>query len=95
MMATDLVDQRPLSLSGDGYIEFTVPDLPLGAGRYYINAAIEHAGNTACQDWVESAGEIEVVEGDYYGTGKLYPHDGWRGQGMFVRHSWRPSTHKA
>lgn len=95
VMATDLVDQRPLSLSGDGYIEFTVPDLPLGAGRYYINAAIEHAGNTACQDWVESAGEIEVVEGDYYGTGKLYPHDGWRGQGMFVRHSWRPSTHKA
>lgn len=95
VMATDLVDQRPLSLSGDGYIEFTIPDLPLGAGRYYINAAIEHAGNTACQDWVESAGEIEVVEGDYYGTGKLYPHDGWRGQGMFVRHSWRPSTHKA
>jgi lipopolysaccharide transport system ATP-binding protein len=86
ILSTDLVDRTPLDLEGSGYVDFHVPHLPLCGGRYYLHAAIEDDAVT--QDWVQYAAELQVLDGDYYGTGKMYPHDGWRGKGMFVDHRW-------
>ena len=87
IFSTDLVSRTPLDLEGSGYVDFHVPHLPLCGGRYFLHAAIEN--NTVTHDWVQYAAELQVLDGDYYGTGRMYPHDGWRGKGMFVDHSWR------
>ena len=87
IFSTDLVSRTPLDLEGSGYVDFHVPHLPLCGGRYFLHAAIEN--NIMTQDWVQYAAELQVLDGDYYGTGRMYPHDGWRGKGMFVDHSWR------
>lgn len=87
ILSTDLVDRKPLDLEGNGYVDFHVPHLPLCGGRYFLHAAIEN--NVVTQDWVQYAAELQVLDGDYYGTGRSYPHDGWRGKGMFIDHSWR------
>ncbi len=87
IFSTDLVSRTPLDLEGSGYVDFHVPHLPLCGGRYFLHAAIEN--NIMTQDWVQYAAELQVLDGDYYGTGQMYPHDRWRGKGMFVDHSWR------
>jgi lipopolysaccharide transport system ATP-binding protein len=87
ILSTDLVDRTPLTLEGTGFVDFHIPHLPLCGGRYFLHVAIEN--DTLTQDWVQYAAELQVLDGDYYGTGKMYPHDGWRGKGMFVDHSWK------
>ena len=37
------------------------------------------------QDWVESAGELIVIDGDFYGFGKLH-YPGWEGRTVLVKH---------
>jgi lipopolysaccharide transport system ATP-binding protein len=91
ILSTDLVDRRPLDLEGSGYVEFHVPHLPLCGGRYFLHVAIEN--NALTQDWVQYAAELQVLDGDYYGTGRMYPHEGWRGKGMFIKHSWNLERH--
>lgn len=85
ILSTDVVDRKPLTLEGTGFVGFHIPHLPLCGGRYFLHVAIEN--DTLMQDWVQYAAELQVLDGDYYGTGKMYSHDGWRGKGMFVDHS--------
>jgi lipopolysaccharide transport system ATP-binding protein len=87
LLSSDLVDKHPISVSDDGEIEFLLPALPLSGGRYHISTYIGSHGNVT-QDWVDDAALLDVVDGDYYGTGRLYP-DGWQGQVVLVRHSWK------
>jgi lipopolysaccharide transport system ATP-binding protein len=60
-----------------------VPRLPLQPGRYSVNVFCTVAGDVA--DWVQGAGTIDVIAGDFFKTGKLPPPD----QGVFlVDHEW-------
>lgn len=86
ILSTDLVSRTPLDIEGNGYVDFHVPHVPLCGGRYFLHVAIEN--NTVTQDWVQYAAELQVLDGDFYGTGRMYPHEGWRGKGMFIDHSW-------
>jgi lipopolysaccharide transport system ATP-binding protein len=87
LLASNLVDRNPLSLSGTGEAEFLVPELPLSGGRYHISTYLSSDKNSI-QDWVDDASAIDVVDADYYGTGSLYP-DGWQGSVVLVRHEFR------
>jgi lipopolysaccharide transport system ATP-binding protein len=89
LLGTDLVDTTELKLSGRGCIDFTVPNWPLSGGTYHMNAFV--ASEQIVQDWVLDAMKISVADGDFFGTGKLY-HDGWQGQSVLVKHSWRMHT---
>jgi hypothetical protein len=84
-LSSALVDRRKLQLSGEGRIDFLVPDWPLSGGRYHVNIYIE--SDRAMQDYLNDASVIEVIDGDYFGTGKLH-HEGWQGTSVLVRHSW-------
>ncbi|MBS0171261.1 MAG: ABC transporter ATP-binding protein [Nitrospira sp.] len=86
ILSTDIASKTPLDLEGSGYVDFHMPRLPLCGGRYFLHVAIED--DNVAQDWVQYAAELQVLDGDYFGTGKMYPHEGWRGKGMFVDHSW-------
>ncbi|MGI5868124.1 MAG: ABC transporter ATP-binding protein [Kiritimatiellia bacterium] len=55
--------------ASEGCIRCCIPRLPLAAGRYRIGARMTVFGVEA--DWLrDGVGWIDVVEGDYYGTGR-------------------------
>ena len=84
-LSSALVDTRPLKLCGSGRIDFLVPNWPLMAGKYHINF---YVGNKeGVQDYLNDATVIDVIDGDFYGTGKLH-HEGWQGVSVLVNHSW-------
>ncbi|WP_447600703.1 ABC transporter ATP-binding protein [Nitrospira sp. Nam80] len=94
LMSTELVDSMPLELRGEGFIDFTLPELPLSGGVYHIMSFVE--SDRDIQDWVHNAALLSVVDGDFYGTGKTYP-PGWQGKCVLVKYNWKvtetvPST---
>jgi lipopolysaccharide transport system ATP-binding protein len=91
LLVTDLVDKRQLNIRGDGYLDFIVPRLPLSKGTYHLTTFLETGKDI--QDWVHGAAEMHVVDGDFYGTGRLYPN-GWAGKNVLVDHSWRVSQER-
>jgi len=70
-------------LTADGAFTCTIPKLPLSPGHYTINVYCEVDGRLA--DWVQQAAVLEVVEGDFFGTGRL--PSGAHGT-VYVDHSW-------
>ncbi|HET6674940.1 MAG TPA: ABC transporter ATP-binding protein, partial [Nitrospiraceae bacterium] len=86
LMATELVDSTPLELRGEGFIDFTLPELPLSGGLYHIMSFVE--SDRDIQDWIHNAALLPVVDGDFYGTGKTYP-PGWQGKCVLVKYNWR------
>ncbi len=57
-------------------------------GRYTINLYCE-VGDVL-SDYLREAAVVNVVEGDFFGTGRLSP----QGHGGFVvEHDWDPDTH--
>ncbi|MGQ9858774.1 MAG: ABC transporter ATP-binding protein [Thermodesulfobacteriota bacterium] len=59
-----------------------IPELPLAPGRYTFNIFATVKGEIA--DWVQQAGCMNVVAGDYFGTGQLKTHP----QGFLVKNKW-------
>ena len=86
LMSNELAETASLDLSGSGYMDFIIPELPLAGGIYRLDTWIE--GNRELQDWVETAAELTVIDGDFYGTGKLH-YPGWEGTTVLVRHRFR------
>lgn len=87
-LGTEFVDKRQLNLSGNGYLDIIIPKLPLTMGTYHISTFLNV--DKEIQDSVRSAVEMQVIDGDFYGTGRLYP-PGWAGKYVLVDHSWRVS----
>lgn len=85
VLSTDIVDPKPLTLRGEGYVDFVVPELPLTGGAYFFQSYIESNGHA--QDWIRNVAPLSVLDADYYGTGKLCP-PGWEANGVLVRYRW-------
>lgn len=88
VLSTDIVDPTPLTLQGEGFIDFIVPELPLTGGAYFFQSYFESNGHA--QDWIKNVAAFSVLDADYYGTGKLCP-PGWEANGVLVRYRWEPS----
>ena len=54
-----------------GFIACKIDKLSLSPGSFVANLAL-HEGQTL-QDWIQGAVEIRVNEGDFFGTGRLFP----------------------
>jgi lipopolysaccharide transport system ATP-binding protein len=86
VLSTDLVETKQLNVSGDGCINFVIPELPLSQSNYVIHTYIE--SNREVQDLVTDAAEMSVVDGDYYGAGRNYP-SGWQsGVSVLIKFYW-------
>ena len=88
VLSTDIVDPTPLTLRGEGYVDFIVPELPLTGGAYFFQSYIEANGHA--QDWIKNVAPFSVLDADYYGTGNLCP-PGWEANGVLVRYRWESS----
>ena len=84
-LSTALVDSRKLIVSGYGRVDFIIPKWPLMEGNYHINTYV--GSNGVMEDYIEDAASIDVIDGDFYGSGKLR-HEGWRDM-VLVDHSWQ------
>jgi lipopolysaccharide transport system ATP-binding protein len=82
---SDLVISDPLTLPPSGTLRCLIPRLPLSQGQYLLNLML--AVNGEIEDRLHNAIELEVSDGDFFGTGRLYL-DGWRGRGVLVDHEW-------
>ena len=83
--SSELVISDPITLPASGTIRCVVPQLPLSQNQYVLTLFLEV--NREIEDWILNAIELDVVDGDFYGTGRLYP-EGWRGRGVLVPHQW-------
>jgi lipopolysaccharide transport system ATP-binding protein len=81
--STDVSGDVITELAADGAFTCTIPRLPLAPGHYTVSVFCEVDGKVA--DWVQHAGVLEVVEGDFFGSGRL-PSEA---HGTFyVDHQW-------
>jgi lipopolysaccharide transport system ATP-binding protein len=78
-----MLDSDYQTLPAKGQLICKLNRLPLSPGRYLFNVYCEINGVLA--DWVLEAGVLSVIEGDYFGTGRLPPatHGGF-----LVPHEW-------
>jgi len=78
-----MLDSDYQTLPTRGQLICKLNRLPLSPGRYLFNVYCEINGVLA--DWVLEAGALSVIEGDYFGTGRLPPatHGGF-----LVPHEW-------
>jgi len=75
-------------LSRTGELVCEIPRLHLAPGRYRIGLWIQTSG-TVLQDRIENAGYVDVVDGDFYGTGvRVEPGVGV----VLMNHSWSART---
>jgi lipopolysaccharide transport system ATP-binding protein len=84
-LSSELTDRKKIQVNGNGKIEFIIPDWPLSAGRYYIDTYVE--SEKVMQDRLQDAAYIDVINGDFYGSGKVI-HEDWQGSSVLVKHSW-------
>jgi lipopolysaccharide transport system ATP-binding protein len=76
----DMISQ----IDTEGSFTCRIPRLPLSPGHYTFSVFCEIDGRIA--DWVQHAAVLEVVEGDFFGTGRIPS----QAHGAFcVDHSWR------
>ncbi len=66
-----------------GHLRCGIPHLPLAPGLYDLNLYCQVNGVVA--DWIQQAGQITVVEGDFFGTGYLPPSSHG---GLLVPQQW-------
>jgi lipopolysaccharide transport system ATP-binding protein len=85
LASTELTAPGIHDLPPSGIIRCIFPRFPLTGSEYQISPYLEVNGTT--QDYIEAAGTILVEDGDFYGSGKLYP-PGWQGKGVLVGHKW-------
>jgi lipopolysaccharide transport system ATP-binding protein len=71
-------------LSADGAFTCTIPRLPLAPGHYTLSVYCEVDGKVA--DWVQHAAVLDVIEGDFFGSGRLPSAAHGR---FYVDHTWR------
>jgi lipopolysaccharide transport system ATP-binding protein len=76
--------QAEMPVGREGYFECLWPRFNLRAGVY--TCALFCEINGVIVDWIQSAFQIQVEDGDFFGSGRLIS----RGQGdMLVAHEWR------
>jgi lipopolysaccharide transport system ATP-binding protein len=91
-LSSALVDPRRMTLSGTGRIDFLIPKLPLAGGAYHVNIYVE--SDRIVQDHLNDAAIMEVINGDFFGTGKILP-PGTRCNSVLVPHSWEQHADRA
>jgi lipopolysaccharide transport system ATP-binding protein len=82
MCDTEAAHKGSIRIGGNQVLRVKIPELPLSAGTYRLILYLERGG--IIQDWIREDLEIEVSDGDYFGTGRNTPL-GYEGQLVLVR----------
>ena len=85
MLSTSLVRRETVTLSGEGFIDFTVEELPLPGGTYTVGVLIQLEDRDA--DVLYGAIEMEVIDGDFFGSGQVRAVPCMSDYGVLVPHA--------
>jgi lipopolysaccharide transport system ATP-binding protein len=89
MCDTKLLGMSIREITGHGEVICHIPKLLLPSGQYWLNVdAVEGRGLIA--DYVEAAGTLEVVSGDFFGYGRVPSADAGI---ALLEHSWVLNVH--
>jgi lipopolysaccharide transport system ATP-binding protein len=69
LLSSELLNKSFTFIKGHNIIKCEIAKNPLQAGRYAVNMFLKDASDII--DWTQEAFAIEVVEGDFYGTGRM------------------------
>lgn len=84
--STQFAGSAPSSLPNGGTIRCSIPCLSLIPGQYSLEIACLIAGRKHTMDRIRKAKTVTVIEGDFFGSGKLPPAS----VGPFLmNHSWQ------
>ena len=86
VLSTELTHSRAITLRDGGHVDFVINDLPLSQGLYDLTFFVE--SNNQVLDWLTINKYLDVVDGNYYGTGVNYPQ-GWQGKTVLIKHEIR------
>ncbi len=73
-LGTKVTKENPSSIASTGHSICTIERLPLEPGRYLVSTEIKLNG--VIVDKTEATW-VDVVEGDFYGTGVIWPYGGF------------------
>jgi lipopolysaccharide transport system ATP-binding protein len=83
-LSTDTLNHTFDVLPPKGTLVCCIPSMPLQPGQYSFNLFMTEGKEVA--DWIRNAGVIEMVSGDFFGSGRMPPVE----QGPFlVQHRWQ------
>ncbi len=86
VLSSSMCIGKPIALQREGCIELEVPSLPLASGLYVFEIILASPGQKETYDALDNALHFEVIDGDYFGSGKLRPNVHWKKIGVLVRH---------
>jgi len=86
VLSTAMIRPEPMTLEREGVIELRVPELPLVGALYVLEFHLHSEQMKELYDAVETAATLTVIDGDYFGTGRLRPSQHWKQMGVLVRH---------
>jgi lipopolysaccharide transport system ATP-binding protein len=87
ILSNTMCSAEPIQLRKEGYIDMFVPAIPLPSGLYSLDPVLNAPGQSEVFDAVSNALLFEVVDGDYFGSGKVRPNAHWKNVGVLVPHS--------
>ena len=85
LLSSEIVNQQKIVIERNGQLKCTIPKFPLSKGKYYITLFLE--ADNEIQDYIHNQLSLDVIDGNFYGTGRDYPDD-WEGKTVMVNHSW-------
>jgi lipopolysaccharide transport system ATP-binding protein len=83
LLSNDVVGPENLVLQNEGFIDFTISELPLSGGVYSLSTYVE--AKRTVQDAVAAAASMTVEDADFFGSGRTVP-PAHRGKHVLVRH---------
>jgi len=83
---TNITGGLPLSISRSGRFACAVEDVNLVPGRYFVNIAFFSNGDM--EDYVIGAAYFDIIESDYFGTGKVFTEDDAKLAKVLFRPTW-------
>jgi lipopolysaccharide transport system ATP-binding protein len=82
---TETAHKASIRIGRNDVLRVIIQELPLSAGTYRLRLYLERGG--VIEDWINDALEIEVGDGDFFGSGRNAPL-GHEGQIVLVHNSW-------
>lgn len=74
LCSTAILNKNYDMINSDGIMTCKIPNLPLAPGQYSIFLSVKEM-RTVKMDWIENALQFNVVEGDFFGTGRNIPQN--------------------
>lgn len=83
---TAIAGRLPSVLTDSGQITCTTEAINLSPGRYFINIAFFRNG--IMEDYLAHVGFLDIVDSDYFGSGKMFSESDVRLTKVLIKHTW-------